>query len=52
MKTCHHNVFIQIFLHIFFFTTLFKLVASSFYKKVADFYEQSNRRVSSAVGAY
>ena len=32
---------------------LFKLVASSFYKKVAvDLYEQSKRHVSLAVGAY
>ena len=31
---------------------LFKLVASSFCKKVADLYEQRSRRVSSAVGAY
>ena len=32
-------------------TMLFKLVASSF-QKVTDFYEQSSRRVSLAVGAY
>ena len=35
----------------FLFTMLFKLVAS-FFQKVTDFYEQSNRSVSSAVGAY
>ena len=32
--------------------TLFNQVASSFCKKVADLYEQSSRRISSAVGAY
>ena len=36
----------------FLFITLFKLVASSFCKKVADLYEQRSRRVSSVVGAY
>ena len=36
----------------FLFTMLFKVVASSFWKKAADFYEQSSRRVSSAIGAY
>ena len=35
----------------FLVTTLFKLV-TSFWKKVGDFYEQSSRRVSWAVGAY
>ena len=35
-------------------TTLFKLVASQFFleKKVADFSDQSSRRVSSVVCAY
>ena len=36
----------------FLFLTLFNQVASSFRKKVANLYEQSNRRVSSAVRAY
>ena len=36
----------------FWFITLLKLVASFFWKKVADFYEQSSRRISSAVDAY
>ena len=31
---------------------LFKLVASSFYKKVADLYKQGKQHFSSAVGAY
>ena len=32
--------------------TLFKLVASSFYKKLADFSEKCSLRISSAIGAY
>ena len=36
----------------FLFITLFKLVASSFCKKVADLYEQSSQRVTLAIGAY
>lgn len=36
----------------FLFLTLFNQVASSFRKKVANLYEQSNRRVSPAVRAY
>ena len=36
MKTHHNYVFIQILRYFFLFTTLFKLVASSFWKKVAD----------------
>ena len=35
----------------FLFKPLFKLVASSFCKRVADLYEQRSRCVSSAVGA-
>ena len=36
----------------FLFITLFRLVAASFCKKVADLYEQTSWRVSSAVSAY
>ena len=36
----------------FLFKPLFKLVASSFCKKVANLYEQRSQRVLSAVGAY
>ena len=36
----------------FLFTTFLKLIASFSGKKVADYSEQSSRRVSSFVGAY
>ena len=36
----------------FFVYNVFKLIASSFSKKVADLYEQSSRCILLAVGAY
>ena len=51
MKTHHNYFFIQMLIY-FLLTTLFKLVASSFYKNVADLYDQSSRRISWAVCAY
>ena len=40
------------FMIYFLFTTLFKVVASSFSKKVANLYKQSSRCISSAIGAF
>ena len=52
MKT-HHNTFSTRFYdNYFLFTMSFKLVASSFWKKVANLYEQSSQHVLSPVGAY
>ena len=54
-----HNVkpvglvlFIQILWYIFVYKVIFKLVTFSFWKKAADFYDQSSRRILLAVGAY
>ena len=52
MKTHHNYLSIQNLWYIFLFTTLFKLVAFSFQKKVANLYEQGSRPILSAIGAY
>ena len=52
MKTHRNYIFIQILIY-FLFTTLFKLVASSFWKKkVADLYEQRRPSVLIETPAY
>ena len=49
----HNCIFIQIIWCIFGYDVIqSRLVASFFYKKVANYSEQSSRRILSAVGAY
>ena len=52
MKAHHNEGFYSDLMIYFWLITLLKLVASFLRQKVAYFYEQSSRHVSSAVGAY
>lgn len=53
MKTHHNYVSFRFFDYIIWFTTLLKLLASSFEKKKeADFSKQRSRHISPVVGAY